>query len=263
MQFLKLYTAASAVLTAFAALPAMPVSAEGETSAETVIEPLYEPDQPYAAGLHLTLTEDRACTLRVFQHSPEAEALLICEETLPAKAGGYVLSLEPGQYTCAVSASALSDGFAPLTAEQDFTVENPDFSEKTDYTDYNLTVTFSQIGSDETPDAAAAALKSALKNRRKTLTQTVTFGHYENRLAGDYDGDGAVTAYDATMVLCDFNFRMIGLENDPPATAEQRYACDIDGDGAITAYDATMILQYFTLKTSGFDPDWDMVLNKA
>lgn len=260
MQFLKITAAASAVLTAAAMLTALPVSAEGGQSEETVLDLLYEPDQAEAADLHLRVRQDRACTLRISQHSPEAENLLICEQALPAKAADYVLSLEPGQYTLSVSASALSDGFAPFTAEQDFTVENPDFSDKLDYTDYSLTVDFTQTAADASPEMAVGTLKSALKSRRRTLTQTVTFPYYENRMAGDYDGDGEITAYDATQVLCEFTFRMIGLENDPPCTAEQYFACDMDGNGILQASDASTILTYFTLRISGFDPDWDMAM---
>ena len=260
MQFLRFTALAASVLTGWTVLSAVPAFAEGEQPAETVLSPIYEPDQPYAADLHLSVNGTLPSTLRIYQHSPEAESLLICDAQLPAQTADYVLSLEPGEYTCAVSASALSDGFAPMTAEQAFTVENPDFSEKLSYTDYNLSVSFEQIGSDALPEKTVTDLKKTLKNQRRTLTQQISFQYYGNRIAGDYDGDGAVTAFDASLVLTEFTRKMVGLESDPPCTNEQLYACDVDGSGKLESSDASSILLYFTLKTAGIYPDWDMVL---
>ena len=73
---------------------------------------------------------------------------------------------------------------------------------------------------------------------------------------GDVDGDGQITAYDASLALNGFNeATVLGLEpGDRTLTPEQEALADVDGDGALTAYDATCILTYFTLKSNaGFD----------
>ena len=59
---------------------------------------------------------------------------------------------------------------------------------------------------------------------------------WDPTLYGDVNGDGAVTAYDASLVL-QYNVGLIDL------AAEQLLAADTNGDGAVTAYDASLILQ--------------------
>ena len=263
MHFLRLTAAAAAMMTALPLLMPVTAFAETETAEETVIEPIYEPDQPYAADLHLSVSGEIPCRMQIVQHSPEADALMVCHAELPAQTGQYVISLEPGDYTVSVSASPLSDGAMPLTEAQDFTVENPDFSEKLDYTHYRLSADFSLIGSDTYPEASASALKKALKDGIRTMTQAMQFPYYENRIAGDYDGDGTVTAYDSSRVLFDFALAIAEYEEDErPSSKEQIYACDIDGNGSLDAYDSSKILHYFSLDVAGFDPEWAMVLKR-
>lgn len=260
MRSLRMAAAAAAFLTVCPLLRTIPASAETEAPAETVIEPVYEPDQPYAADLHLSVSGERPCQVAVYQDSPEAASLLVYHAGLPAESGRYVLSLEPGDYVVAVSASALSDSFAPLTEEQAFSVENPDYSEQLDRTDYQLDVDFSLVSEDAFPESSASELKQSLKNGVRTLSQQMHFSGYKSRLAGDFDGDGTVTAYDATLVLTDFALATAGFD-DLSTTKEQIFSCDIDGSGALEAYDAVLILTYFSLSVAGFDPEWDWVLN--
>ena len=261
MRFLRLTAAAAALMTACPLLYAIPASAETEAPAETVIEPIYEPDQPYAADLNLSVSGEIPCTLQIMQHSPEADALMVCHADLPAEAGQYVVSLEPGDYTVSVSASPLSDGVLPLTESQDLTVENPDFSEDLDYTDYRIEADFTQIGSDAVPASSASEPESTETDGIRTVTQSMHFQYYENRLAGDYDGDGTVTAYDASRVLVNFSLSIAGID-DLPGTKEQLYACDLNGNGEMDAYDSSLILRYFSMDIAGLDPDWSMVLKQ-
>ncbi|MCR5305574.1 MAG: hypothetical protein K6E36_03640 [Oscillospiraceae bacterium] len=87
-----------------------------------------------------------------------------------------------------------------------------------------------------------------------TTTKIVPFT--ATALMGDLDGDGEITAYDASLALTGFNeATVLGLEpGDRTLTPAQEALADVDGDGALTAYDATCILTYFTLKSNaGFD----------
>jgi hypothetical protein len=63
---------------------------------------------------------------------------------------------------------------------------------------------------------------------------------------GDVDGDGKVTAFDATLVL-QHVVKMITLEG------RALKAADTDHDGSITTFDATLILQYVVGMISSLD----------
>ena len=72
---------------------------------------------------------------------------------------------------------------------------------------------------------------------------------------GDVDGDGKVTAYDATLALTAFSEKTAGYaDGERTLTPAQEQIADVDGDGELTAFDATMILTYFNLKyNTGYD----------
>jgi hypothetical protein len=86
------------------------------------------------------------------------------------------------------------------------------------------------------PGSVASVIPWA--NNRNTKEVTITAGiSNEDVKFGDVDGDGAITAYDATLVL-QHVVGMITLEGNALKAA------DTDHDGNITTFDATLILQY-------------------
>ena len=85
-------------------------------------------------------------------------------------------------------------------------------------------------------------------------------------IMGDVDGDGKVTAYDATLALTAFSEKTAGYaDGERTLTPAQEQIADVDGDGELTAFDATMILTYFNLKfNTGYDDlTWADVLPEA
>ena len=73
---------------------------------------------------------------------------------------------------------------------------------------------------------------------------------------GDVDGDGEITAYDASLALTGFNeATVMGYEpEERTLSPAQEQTADVDGDGVLTAFDATCILTYTNLKyNAGFD----------
>ena len=71
-------------------------------------------------------------------------------------------------------------------------------------------------------------------------------------LKGDVDGDGKVTAYDATLALTAFSEKTAGyVDGERTLTPAQEQIADVDGDGELTAFDASMILTYFNMKYNG------------
>ena len=81
---------------------------------------------------------------------------------------------------------------------------------------------------------------------------------------GDVDGDGEITAYDASLALTGFNeATVMGYEpEERTLSPAQEQTADVDGDGVLTAFDATCILTYTNLKyNAGFDDlTWEDVL---
>lgn len=75
-------------------------------------------------------------------------------------------------------------------------------------------------------------------------------------LRGDADGDGAVTAADAQLVLRDYAERLVGK----PGLLSARYekAADADCDGTVSVEDAQCILRYYVLNSvSGKESAWE------
>ena len=68
-------------------------------------------------------------------------------------------------------------------------------------------------------------------------------------LKGDLDGDGSISAYDASLVLRGANEITAGIEAaNRTLTPAQEALGDVDGDGELTAFDASCILRYYNLK---------------
>ena len=85
-------------------------------------------------------------------------------------------------------------------------------------------------------------------------------------MMGDVDGDGQVTAYDATLALTAFSEKTAGYaDGERSLTPAQEQIADVDGDGELTAFDASMILTYFNMKYNcGYDDlTWADVLPEA
>lgn len=65
----------------------------------------------------------------------------------------------------------------------------------------------------------------------------------------DINGDGAVNAYDSSMILAAYAAMMTG--NDTGLTDEQLDACDANRDGAVTPIDSSLVLEYYALTMAG------------
>ena len=104
----------------------------------------------------------------------------------------------------------------------------------------------------------------SLENPVATTVKNIPFT--PKTLTGDVDGDGKVTAFDASLALTGFNEATV-MDYEPEertlSTAQEKIA-DVDGDGLLTAFDATCILTYTNLKyNAGFDDlTWEDVLPK-
>lgn len=61
---------------------------------------------------------------------------------------------------------------------------------------------------------------------------------------GDIDGDGKISAYDASLTLSEYAALSAGRAST--LTAEQRILADVDGDGKIGANDAGLILTFYS-----------------
>lgn len=79
----------------------------------------------------------------------------------------------------------------------------------------------------------------------------------------DLDGDGSITAQDATLILTAAANIVAGLETE--LTEEQKLLADVDRDGKITARDAELVQTFSALCGAGFYTDdkdgWTKFLN--
>ncbi|MCR5307095.1 MAG: dockerin type I repeat-containing protein [Oscillospiraceae bacterium] len=105
----------------------------------------------------------------------------------------------------------------------------------------------------------------SLENPVTTTAKNIPFT--PKALTGDVDGDGKVTAFDASLALTGFNeATVMGYEpEERTLTPAQEQIADVDGDGELTAFDASMILTYFNMKFNGGYDDltWADVLPEA
>ena len=76
-----------------------------------------------------------------------------------------------------------------------------------------------------------------------------------NTILPDLDGDGAVTAADASAILDAYTAMSTG--QDPGLTPEQLLAADADKDGTITAADASLVLEFYN--TAQTDPSYELL----
>ncbi len=70
---------------------------------------------------------------------------------------------------------------------------------------------------------------------------------------GDVDGDGEVSAKDATQILRHINGKVSALSAEGADTALLEKIADVDSDGEVSAKDVTQILRHINGKTSVFD----------
>lgn len=69
------------------------------------------------------------------------------------------------------------------------------------------------------------------------------FTYKDPALLGDVNGDGEITAQDASLVL-----QLVAKKIDSTAEGVKYDAADVNGDGDVTAQDASLILQYVAKK---------------
>ncbi|MDO4863182.1 MAG: dockerin type I domain-containing protein [Ruminococcus sp.] len=77
---------------------------------------------------------------------------------------------------------------------------------------------------------------------------------------GDVDGDGSVSAKDASAILVEYSKLSTG--DDPTFTEAQKAAADVNGDGKTDAKDASVILAYYAYLSTGGTDDMQTYLKK-
>ncbi len=79
--------------------------------------------------------------------------------------------------------------------------------------------------------------------------------HLDSFMLGDIDGDGKISAADATAALIEYSARSTGQ----PSTldARQLKSADVNKDGTIDASDATRILIYYSALSTDGNASWD------
>lgn len=78
--------------------------------------------------------------------------------------------------------------------------------------------------------------------------------HLDAFLLGDVDGDGKISAADATDVLQEYSALSTG--KDSSFSSKKKKAADVNKDGSIDASDATSILAYYSALSTNGTPTW-------
>lgn len=233
---------------------ALPVQAAEQTVCIETVCPDFEPlseDIIRFSGL-----ENNRVQIRIVQHSPERENLLLYDTELQSEPEhNYIFRAEPGDYTITVSTPTVSGGAAVSTYTQKFTIDNADFSDAPQYEKTEVCFTGSYLQAKDTEIAAPEQLSANTEyaDGVKQQAAEIGFPRYQ-RIRGDFDGDGTVDVSDAQQTLNAY----AELLSDKPAeiVPAASAACDISGDGRLDAEDAQAILLYYSETLAGNTPHW-------
>ncbi len=255
MKFRGVIAAAGVLLAAMQ----MPFAAVADTAEPEKITPIYEPDRPIEGRIYLRFATDASLiTMELYQHSPERENLLYSNYTFEnAKQGNvWTVQLEPGSYTVQMTARILKDGSMKQTFRQDFDIVDADDHTGTVFTDFTVNISETQIADTEEAGKNTGEIEQVPEeDGLKVLQQNVSFDYYD-RLRGDFDGDGAITAVDATKTLIESGNAMIGNPYEE-LTPGKLAACDMNHNGIPDVKDTMAILRYFGEKNAGREPVWE------
>jgi len=239
----------------------IPVSAVSKDTFSEIVyaDPIYPLEHTGDATLYVDAEEDMQCSIAVIQHSPERENLVLYSLDLSLKKGNATaFNLEPGDYTVRTTVKATKDGYAPLHAEENFVVENADYSGLTSFDIYEH-ITLNK--NDETADSVQIESISQTTDDKEKEEKTMEclyqlrFAQYD-RLRGDYDGNGLITLDDAREVLQYHVMQLTNIVPEKPPTQGQIVACDIDNNGVLGIEDVKMILDYSVATSIGLDYHW-------
>lgn len=242
----KIIPAAAAVISAVSALSSLTAFAEA-----TSINPVYAlfNKNDVNGTVIVTIPDNTQASVSILMDSPEGKAEPYY--SFKALAGGsFSFDIEGRDstdddyrnYTLSVVLTGGEYGLSSEPYTDTFTIpdvnDNPDSFVKLEYT---FSVDDASTGNswDET---------------KKDKSHAVAV-HLDNFLLGDVDGDGKISASDATDVLQEYS----ALSTGQPATldAKQKKAADVNKDGSVDASDATSILAYYSALSTNGTPSWD------
>lgn len=249
---------ALAVLFPTAALPAYAADTPAETAEQIVyIESVCPDFTPLSDDLILfSGLQYNKAHIRIVQHSPERENLLLYETELDCQPQHtYVFPAEPGEYTVTIRTQTVFGCAAVSDYTQDFTIENADFSENPQFAKTNMVFAGAYLRTEDSAPANPELLSAEVKyedNIKNAVTE-IGFPRYQ-RIRGDYNGDTAVDSADAQLTLNVYSETLAGNPSETlPAAAA---ACDINGDGILDSADAQYILLFYAEDIAGNTPHW-------
>lgn len=252
--------AAAMLLSAALLCCGQPISAAAADPAPVVLKTVCPGYEPLSDDM-LYLVPDPAVpvSIRLLQHSPERQNLLLYETTLTPSAAGtkYACAVEPGDYTLSITYAPVKSSISSnQVIDHSFTVANADYSEKSNpFEKSEITVSMEAHLCSASETIAPAAGTPTVKTQNGLCTSAVSIKlDYYNGERGDFDGNAVTDVSDAQLVLKEYVESLSGKKS--AATAMQTAVCDIDGDGRITASDAQYILMFYTQTVAGKTPQW-------
>ena len=111
------------------------------------------------------------------------------------------------------------------------------------------------IGENESEDTFVEMKDAPERVKSGDVYKTATYIIYpDHRIKGDVNGDGKITAVDASAVLIEF--AELSADGKGTFTPSQFAAADVNNDGKITAVDASSILRYYAALSGNETPEW-------
>jgi hypothetical protein len=111
------------------------------------------------------------------------------------------------------------------------------------------------IGENESEDSFVEMKDAPERVKSGDVYKTATYIVYpDHRIKGDVNGDGKITAVDASAVLIEF--AELSADGKGTFTPSQFAAADVNNDGKITAVDASSILRYYAALSGNETPEW-------
>ena len=182
---------------------------------------------------------DEPFSVKLVQHSPERKDLVLYDSAFPAAAADlYIFGAEPGDYTIYIGMDAVKDSAVRRIFQQDFTIENADFSENPQFAKTNMVFAGAYLRTEDSAPANPELLSAEVKYEDdiKNSVTEIGFPRYQ-RIRGDYNGDTAVDSADAQLTLNVYSETLAGNPSETlPAAAA---AC---ASSSVPSFAALMVL---------------------
>lgn len=147
---------------------------------------------------------------------------------------GYNADISSVKVTITRTSDSKKWSFSESSSDGDFYVNNSGYGQKG-------CIIFRPSGINGYSDGDIFNVK--IEGLKETVSYTVSFFSVRSLGLGDVDGDGAINAIDASLVLTEYG--QLSTNRPTTLTPKQNQDADVNKDGNVNAIDASLILAYY------------------